>query len=158
MDHYIELAAKHGLCGLEALEFASKHYEKDQEREERRIVREKESEERRLVREKESEERERERDREEREKERQFELEKLRLSNSSAANRSGTNRKLPKLPPFEENEDIDIYLTRFERLAQSNDWERDDWAVSLSALLTGKALEVYHWLSAEVADDYDTLK
>ena len=169
MDHYIEIAAKHGLCGLEALEFASKHYEKDQEREERRIVREKESEERRLVREKESEEREREREREEREKERerereekekerQFELEKLRLSNSSAANRSGTNRKLPKLPPFEENEDIDIYLTRFERIAQSNDWDRDDWAVSLSALLTGKALEVYHRLSTEEADDYDTLK
>ena len=53
---------------------------------------------------------------------------------------------------------MDGYLTRFERVAQANDWNRENWAVSLSALLTGKALEVYHRLSAEEADDYDALK
>ncbi|XP_043203715.1 uncharacterized protein LOC122371441 [Amphibalanus amphitrite] len=146
MDKYVELATRQGLSGLEALEFASKQYEKDQEREERKLTREREREEKEL-------------EREEREKERQFEIEKLRLLDGSmASNGTRTSKKLPKLPPFEENGDMDIYLTRFERIAQSNNWNREDWAVSLSALLTGKALEVYHRLSADEADDYEILK
>ena len=56
MDNYIGVATRHGLSGLEALEFASRQYDKDKKREERRMVREKESEER--EREKEREERE----------------------------------------------------------------------------------------------------
>ena len=171
MDAYVELARREGLTGIEALEFASKQYEKDQDREERRHVREerekeREREEREKEREREErekqrerEEREKERELEEREKERQFELEKIRLSdNSEASNNSRTVKKMPKLPPFGENEDMDIYLTRFERIAQANGWDREDWAVSLSALLTGKALEVYHRLNAEEAEDYEVLK
>ena len=38
MEHYIEIAARHVLSGLEALEFASKQHDKDQEREERKLV------------------------------------------------------------------------------------------------------------------------
>ena len=72
MDSYIDIATRQGLSGIEALEFASKQFGEDQEREERRQVREKERE--REEKEKELEENEKER--EEREKERQFELEK----------------------------------------------------------------------------------
>ena len=167
MESYIDIATRQGLSGIEALEFALKQYEKDKEREERRQVREKEREEKEREREekekereeKEKEREEKEKEREEREKERQFELEKIRLTDTSEINNNlRAVRKLPKLPPFDEKGDIDVYLTRFERVAQSNGWDREDWAVSLSALLTGKALEVYHRLNTEEADDYDVLK
>ena len=51
MDSYIDIATREGLSGIETLEFASKQYEKDQEREERRQVREKEREEKEMERE-----------------------------------------------------------------------------------------------------------
>ena len=35
---------------------------------------------------------------------------------------------------------------------------KEEWAVSLSTLLTGKALEVYHRLSPAQANDYEKLK
>ena len=61
----------------------------------------------------------------------EFEIEKLRfLDGSMASNGTRTSKKLTKLPPFEENGDMDIYLTRFERIAESNNWNRESWAVS----------------------------
>lgn len=52
--------------------------------------------------------------------------------------------KGPKLPAFADGkDDLDSYLKRFERFAISNGWERYEWATALSALLTGKALDVY---------------
>ena len=111
MESYIDIATRQGLSGIEALEFASKQYEKDQEREERRQVREKEREEKEREREekekereeKEKEREEKEKEREEREKESQFELEKIRLNDTSEINNNlRAVRKLPKLPPFDE--------------------------------------------------------
>ena len=40
----------------------------------------------------------------------------------------------------------------------SNDWERDEWATALSALLTGKALDVYSRLADDTALDYQKVK
>ena len=37
-------------------------------------------------------------------------------------------------------------------------WRRDQWAVYLSALLKGKALEVYSRLPIKDAQDYEVLK
>ena len=37
---------------------------------------------------------------------------------------------------------MDAYLKRFERYEESLKWPQDEWAVNLSALLRGKALEV----------------
>ena len=52
--------------------------------------------------------------------------------------------KVPKLPIFQdENDNIDAYLERFERSAKMQNWDTADYAMILSALLTGKALEVY---------------
>ncbi|XP_041461733.1 uncharacterized protein LOC121413037 [Lytechinus variegatus] len=65
----------------------------------------------------------------------------------------------PKLPPFHEDKDnIDAYLQRFERYADTQNWPRADWAINLSALLTGKALDVHSRLTSDEAKDYKTLK
>lgn len=52
--------------------------------------------------------------------------------------------KRPQLQVFEDGkDDLGAYIERFERFAKIAEWPSDDWAVSLGALLTGKALEVY---------------
>ena len=44
----------------------------------------------------------------------------------------------PKLPIFDENkDDMDAFLKRFERFAVSQSWPEEQWAVSLTPLLTG---------------------
>ncbi|XP_041379581.1 trichohyalin-like [Gigantopelta aegis] len=67
--------------------------------------------------------------------------------------------KGPKLPYFEEGkDDMDVYLQRFERYANAQQWSRDKWAMHLSALLKGKTLEVYSRLPPDQAFQYDVLK
>ena len=53
---------------------------------------------------------------------------------------------------------MDAYLKRFERFAESAKWKKTDWATHLSALLQGKALDVYSRLSVGEATDFDALK
>ena len=65
----------------------------------------------------------------------------------------------PKLPYFEESKDkMDNYLSRFEKYAVANKWDRSILAAYLSALLKGRALEVYDRLSVADANDYEKLK
>ncbi|XP_061190531.1 uncharacterized protein LOC133198457 [Saccostrea echinata] len=67
--------------------------------------------------------------------------------------------KGPKIPAFEDGkDDMDSYLRRFERYAESQKWPKLTWATNLSALLKGKALDVYALLPSEEALDYDKLK
>ena len=67
--------------------------------------------------------------------------------------------KTPMLPRFKESEgSIDAYLVRFERYASNEGWSRDCYALYLSALLEGTALDVYHRLPDQEANDYDALK
>lgn len=57
---------------------------------------------------------------------------------------SHVSAKLPKLPFFDDSHDeMDSYLLRFETYAEAQRWDRSDWAINLSALLKGKALDVY---------------
>ena len=80
----------------------------------------------------------------------QLELGKLRVEKAAHA-------RNPKLPYFEESKDkMDSYLSRFEKYA--NKWDRSIWAAYLSALLKGRALEVYDRLSVADANDYEKLK
>ena len=53
---------------------------------------------------------------------------------------------------------MDSYLSRFEKYATANKWDKNVWAAYLSALLKGRALDVYDRLSTEDAADYDKLK
>ena len=67
--------------------------------------------------------------------------------------------KAPKIPAFNEGKDeMDSYLLRFERYATAQKWEPDTWAAGLSALLQGKALDVYALMPKEDALNYDKLK
>jgi hypothetical protein len=60
---------------------------------------------------------------------------------------------------FDENHDsMDSFIHRFEIYASAQGWDSKQWAVFLSALLKGKALDVYSRLPVEDANDYDTLK
>ena len=72
---------------------------------------------------------------------------------------SYSSLRTPKLPYFEvEKDDMDAYLQRFERYAFAQKWPPDQWAITLSALLKGKALEVYSRIPPEQALEYDVLK
>ena len=93
-------------------------------------------------------------------------LERTRISEEADADADQTNRhaglvnaKMPKMPYFDEDKDcMDAYLNRFERFAEVQRWKKDTYAVCLSALLKGKALEVYARLPIDQANDYDSLK
>ena len=67
--------------------------------------------------------------------------------------------KGPKLPIFVDGkDDLDSYLKRFQWLAISNGWERYELATALSALLTGKALDVYSRLPDDTTLDSEKVK
>jgi uncharacterized membrane protein YqiK len=67
--------------------------------------------------------------------------------------------KTPKMPYFDElKDDIDSYLRRFENYATAQKWTAGTWAVNLSALLRGRALDVYSLLPQGQALDYAALK
>lgn len=52
--------------------------------------------------------------------------------------------KAPKLPVFDDvHDEMDSFLFRFERYAEAQNWGEKNWAINLSALLRGKALNVY---------------
>ena len=93
---------------------------------------------------------------------REQELEVARLAAASAGGRPEVRKdraKAPKLPSFVDGkDDLDAYLQRFERFAATAKWEKTGWASKLSALLSGRALEVYSRLSKEAAQDYDRVK
>ena len=87
------------------------------------------------------------------------ELERLEVQKAVTQPRETINAKSPKIPAFNEGKDgMDSYLLRFERYATAQKWEPDTWATGLSALLQGKALDVYALMPKEDALNYDKLK
>ena len=143
-DGFLKTAERLGLVGTEAVKFAN-----DQaDREERRV------------------ERERTREESERQRQHEIEMERMRLerasvesSRASESHREAVASSKPKLPPFVDGkDDLDSYLNRFERMARSKGWEQNEWAINLSALLTGRALEVYSRLDEQESQDYEKLR
>ena len=63
-----------------------------------------------------------------------------------------------KLPKFEEKDEIDVFLERFERFATAQNWPEEIWAVSLCPCLTGKGLEDYTSMPPIEIDNYKELK
>lgn len=73
--------------------------------------------------------------------------------------RGSQSAKAPQLPAFIDGKDeLDAYLLRFERFAQIRNWHQGDWAVNLSALLTGEALAVYTRMAGDDAMDYHKVR
>ncbi|XP_069109726.1 uncharacterized protein [Argopecten irradians] len=67
---------------------------------------------------------------------------------------ASTAMKGPKLPPFEEGKDnMDAYISRFERYALAQKWEKQNWGANLSALLKGRALDVFSRMPVDQALD-----
>lgn len=86
-------------------------------------------------------------------------LEEMKKETTGLANAEKVKAKPPKLPMFnDEKDDLDAYLQRFERYANIQSWKKEDWALNLSALLSGKALDVYSTLPASESKSYDVLK
>ena len=95
----------------------------------------------------------------------EMELQAQQAQAQASASLAGTppprnkDAKSPKLPSFiDEKDELDSYLLRFERYAENASWEKDTWAIKLSALLTGRAMDVYTRMSDADASDYDKLK
>ena len=63
-----------------------------------------------------------------------------------------------KIPPFNEKDDIDEYLSHFQLIASANGWSRDFWAVRLIPLLQGTARDAVKNLTEGEIHDYDTVK
>ena len=96
------------------------------------------------------------------ETEREIAMKKLELeslSHSGGPKSSESNARFPKLPYFDEKTDqMDSYLTRFESYATACKWDPAMWALYLSALLKGRALEVFVRLSRDDQSDYEQIR
>ncbi|XP_045898329.1 zinc finger protein 18-like, partial [Micropterus dolomieu] len=64
----------------------------------------------------------------------------------------------PKLLPLTSEDDIEHFLTTFERMAQVCRWPREEWAVRLVPLLTGKARSAYVFMDIADSEVYDKVK
>lgn len=62
------------------------------------------------------------------------------------------------VPKLEESDDIEQYLTTFERLATAYRWPRTEWAVYLIPYLTGRARAAYVAMDVGEAMDYSKVK
>ena len=144
-----QVAQQLGLQGQDALSFIKEQQELA------RIKRIEERDEKEAQRQHEADQRQHEAD----QRQHEIEIERIREGGNNNTNNQRNGSKVPKLPCFKDGQDmIDSFLQRFERYAQSNNWNREEWAISLSVLLTGKALDVYSRLSEEDAQNYDQLK
>ena len=156
-EKFLKVGQELGLEGADLLNFVQerehleerKHHEQ-LEREERRIERE----ERQKVR---------EHEKEMKEIELQMQQEKspepVAAPNAASTFRAHRGAKTPKLPVFnDKTDDLDAYLRRFEQFAELNEWPTEDWGMCLSALLTGKALEVYSRLPPNKVRNFSDIK
>jgi len=115
---------------------------------------------------------EKEREREERQRERDFRLEEIRLreggngrrnDGAGNVNNNADQRVLhddfkPKLPYMDDKDDLESYLTQFERFANAYAWRKETWALKLGTLLKGKTRIVYSKMNDDDAGDYDVVK
>ncbi|XP_054650782.1 uncharacterized protein LOC129191438 [Dunckerocampus dactyliophorus] len=62
------------------------------------------------------------------------------------------------IPRLEDGDDIEQYLTTFERLATAYQWPQMDWAVRLIPYLTGKARAAYVAMAFEDSCNYKSVK
>ena len=64
------------------------------------------------------------------------------------------NAKSPKLPAvIDKKDELNSYLLRFECWAENASWEKNTWAIKLSVLLTGRAMDVYTRMSDDDAKE-----
>ncbi|KAG1926960.1 hypothetical protein F2P79_024577 [Pimephales promelas] len=64
----------------------------------------------------------------------------------------------PRLHPLTRDDDIEQFLTTFERMATACRWPQANWAIRLVPLLTGKARGAYVAMDGNDAEDYKKVK
>ncbi|XP_048373658.1 zinc finger protein 24-like [Sphaerodactylus townsendi] len=63
-----------------------------------------------------------------------------------------------QVPPLTPADDVEVYLSTFERVADACHWPRDRWAPRLAPALRGAAREAYCRLSTRDREDYEKVK
>ena len=83
----------------------------------------------------------------------------IQMREGELADRRAAMRTMPKLQPFDDkNDDMDAFIRRYESYAVSLEWPKDRWAINMSALLHGIALDVYNRQSVNEVNNYEGLK
>lgn len=65
---------------------------------------------------------------------------------------------VPHLVRLEDSDDIEHYLLTFKRLAEVYQWPKEDWAIHLIPLHTGKARSAFVAMDPSHTQDYDFVK
>ncbi|KAJ8040136.1 hypothetical protein HOLleu_14350 [Holothuria leucospilota] len=135
-QNYVKIGQELGLTGKDLLDFANEKDQKDRESE--NAAREERRKDVKIAEKKASEQTD---------------------ASGSQSTRSVQKPRLPKLQSFSEvTDDLDAYIQRFERFAKAAGWPDSEWAISLGALLTGRALETYSRLPLSDVNDYKKVK
>ena len=88
----------------------------------------------------------------------EIEREKLKMEEKKGESSQKTICKA-KTPVFsEENDKMDVYLSRFESVANLMKWQIEEWPLQLSVLLTGNAPETFYGLTNEQQKEYALLR
>ncbi|XP_069174520.1 uncharacterized protein [Procambarus clarkii] len=66
-------------------------------------------------------------------------------------------RNIKMVPKFNEKE-VSKFFAAFEKVAASLEWPRENWAIMIQSVLTGKAQIAYSTLSLDDSSDYDKVK
>ena len=105
-----------------------------------------------------------EKEREDREMWRKYfeedQVQKASTTGSHGLENSGMMRQMgqPKLQRLSDSDDVEHFLTTFERLVQAYKWPLDMWVLNLALLLTGKAQSAYASMDMEKAREYLSVK
>ena len=76
-------------------------------------------------------------------------------TSGAGSSRGDKEAKVSKLP---DEDDIEAYLTTFERMMVAYGVPKDRWVFRVAPQLTGKAQQAYAAMAAEDTGDYDQLK
>ena len=83
----------------------------------------------------------------------------IQIREGELADRRAAMMTMPKPQPFDDkNDDMDAFIRWFESYAVSLEWPIDKWAINLSALLHGIALDMYNRQHVNDTSNYDSLK
>ena len=85
-------------------------------------------------------------------------LESTHTSTTTVVAASPPSRDEPRVAKLTESDDIEAYLTTFERQMTAFDVSRAKWTVKLAPHLTGRAQQAYAAISTEEAKDYTRVK
>ena len=85
---------------------------------------------------------------------------KLELANrpERVETQTGKTGKIPRLPPWQEGENIEAFFLRLDRFSMDYNWSAETKLHQLLSLLSGKALTIYHQLEEAEQASYEELK